>query len=191
MKTWVPTGSLFLDSRYPVLVTMVLPFCLKIWFRWIFWQYFFWFIQKFRFIQCKNLNIDSKTYSSISFFGLLDRKHCNFNSCAKAEVECCEVMLQMLHNILGCTDSEFDSDECFEWTLSSSPGQAWCAITFLVITSWKAPFSGTTNPISWPLWAKIILSPKRTSLTINRHYKDTFWTLQYVDMHYAMNINYS
>ena len=33
MKTWVPTGSLFLDSRYPVLVTVVLPFSLKIWFQ--------------------------------------------------------------------------------------------------------------------------------------------------------------
>ena len=29
----------------------------------------FWCIQKFRFIQCNNSNIDSKTYSSISFFG--------------------------------------------------------------------------------------------------------------------------
>ena len=55
MKNRVPTGSLFIDSRYPVLVTMVQL------------QLFFWFIQKFRFIQCKNLNIDSKTYSSISF----------------------------------------------------------------------------------------------------------------------------
>ena len=68
MKNRVLAGSLFLDSRYPVLVTMVLPFSLKIWFTSIFWQWiFFWFIQNFWFIQCKNLNIDSKTYSSICF----------------------------------------------------------------------------------------------------------------------------
>ena len=68
MKNRVLAGSLFLDSRYPVLVTMVLPFSLKIWFRSIFWRWIFcWFIQKFWFIQCKNLNIDSKTYSSNSF----------------------------------------------------------------------------------------------------------------------------
>ena len=68
MKNRVPTGSLFLDSRYPVLVTVVLPFSLKIWFRSIFWQWiFFWFIQICWFIQYKNLNIDSKTYSFICF----------------------------------------------------------------------------------------------------------------------------
>ena len=68
MKNRVLAGSLFLDSRYPVLVTMVLPFSLKIWFRSIFWRWIFcWFIQKFWFIQCKNLDIDSKTYSSICF----------------------------------------------------------------------------------------------------------------------------
>ena len=39
MKNRVLAGSLFLDSRYPVLVTMVLPFSLKIWFRSTFWQW--------------------------------------------------------------------------------------------------------------------------------------------------------
>ena len=92
---------------------------------------------------------------------------------AKAEVECCEVLLQVLHNIFGyrflklkskgaqirsLTRINALSDHCRR---PLARPLAWCAITFFVITCWKALNSGTIDPISWPLWAKNIPSPKR------------------------------